>query len=182
MPPELRAAVTALAGKGSSRRLAVLDLPPAAQKKARKAELRVSQGDVRRANTRRLYTFGPVDGMKPTRDPFDRAHDVRDRNGDLVVAPVAPRMRSVAPAPRLYAACHMTGAGVSFETAMDEQHEREMRLLAWGLEVGGRANMADQVRTAMGVMAARLSPEGMRSRLRPRTTQRDAVTGEACAD
>lgn len=59
----------------------------------------------------------------PTRDPCDRAHDVRGRDGFLVRGDAVPNAT-----PRRYPACHLTTAGVSHDTAAERLAFAEHRL------------------------------------------------------
>lgn len=91
----------------------------------------------RNANSKRAMTCVARDDwsrLRPTRDPFDRAHGIRDdANNMLKPAGITIRGKSfpnpeVTGAPRLWPLCYMTGAGVSFETAAEDLFERERRL------------------------------------------------------
>ncbi len=91
----------------------------------------------RNANSRRAMTCVPPDDwsrLQATRDPFDRAHSVRDDATNMLVPAATRRGRSVAvnkdlrAVPRLYPKCYMTSAGVSFETAYEWLAEAEAGL------------------------------------------------------
>lgn len=91
----------------------------------------------RNANSRRSMTCVPKGEwgtLVETRDPFDRAHSVRDGANMLVPAGKTDRgvskpVQSLRAKPRLYPACYMTSSGISFETAEDLLHEKRVRAL-----------------------------------------------------
>lgn len=110
-----------------------------------------------RANARVVMTGAPLDATVPTRDRSDRAHLVRDEEGNLRPARSLKPSESV---PRRYPACYMTSAGVSFETSYDDLAVRQRALAGIpgvGVEgplEGRRSLVAERTAEAIGKVGA----------------------------
>ena len=79
------------------------------------------------------FAPGPMETLS-SRDPFDRAHDIKSADG-LLVPSAKKRARSAARAgvlpgskPRRYPECLLNSRGVAFDTVADETYERQQRL------------------------------------------------------
>lgn len=118
---------------------------------------------------------GFEDGLVPTVDPADRAHDVKIGGKMLLPAHVMRRGVAVAnttlPArPRRYPAHQVNGAGLAVDSQFDDWFEARKRLAGIaGVGVTGRVEM-DAI-TLRHIAVATLGPERFRSRTRRATTQ-----------
>lgn len=113
----------------------------------------------RHANSRRAVTCVERDDwstLQPTRDPYDRAHSVKD-DARMLIPAATRRGRTVVSnkdlraSPRLYPACYMTSAGVSFETAFEWLAEAEAGLN--GVPGIGYTAVAEVVKSSLAQMS-----------------------------